>query len=49
MVVAAAVTVVKVQFNTPLVDVDTDGVVVFWVIEVFAVAVQPFAAVTVKL
>ena len=43
VVVALALTVVKVQFNTPLVEVDTDGVVVFWVIEVFAVAVQPFA------
>ena len=49
VVVALALTDVKVQFNTPLVAVDTAGVNVFCVIVVLAVAVHPLAAVTVKL
>ena len=41
VVVALALTVVKVQFNTPLVEVDTDGVVVFWVTDTKPVVLQP--------
>jgi hypothetical protein len=41
--------VVNVQFNTPLVAVATEGAIVFCVIAVVVVVLQPLSAVTVKL